>query len=283
MDDLARAAQRLLDRPELAPPPIEFVERSARRRQRRVRTGIATGVVALVTALVLVVALVADDPGDKQNIIATQPSTSVPAPTATVSPTTAAPAARPLPHTSYRAGDFDVTEYSFQLHPELGPGTLTLTPGAVWVGTGRTLVRVDAGTNDIDGTRELGGEIVELTSSPTTVYALVQRDTGRPVVVAVDARTLAPRWQRAVSGQTQNVLIALGAGSLWVAHPGTPNSGELLSLDPRSGATTSSTLFPVLPRNGMVVTSNTVWIGATDFVVRIDLGPTRPRTMQALG
>jgi hypothetical protein len=267
MDDLTRAAQQLLDRPELAPPPIEFVERRAQRHQRRVRTGIATGVSALALVLVLVVALVAHDPTERRKIVTTEPTTVAPPPTAP---------AQTLRSHSFTRGDFDVTEYTVVGTSKDSPISFAVTRGQVWLANGNHLFRFDMARGDLSPVLTAGDLITAVDASADAVYVLestfVNVGVAEVRVVAVDAGTGEVRWRSVGSISDAPSSLATDGNTLWVgrAHE---HGGELQRLDPRTGRVLQRLEVPSAP-GSIVATPTRLWIGNYRALDRVDLVPT---------
>jgi hypothetical protein len=279
MDDLSRAAKQLVHRPELTPPPVDVVGARARRYRRRSRSAVAATLAVVVTIALIVVSVATSGSTSKQEIFAGQPSTTLAPPS---SAGVATEAYNP-PRITYRAGDFDLTQYSF-INTRNVPEHITLTPGAVWFSAANKLMRFDPRLQAVTNVKSLDRGVVELTSTPGTVYAFTAHETSTLNITAIAANDLSTRWRATIvlaSAALTKMGAALGRGKLWVASA-SPGGGELFAVDLTSGHVTPSTPLPQMPE-GIVATATDVWVGTGTSLLRVDAAdPSRVREI-ALG
>jgi len=135
------------------------------------------------------------------------------------------------------------------------PGPVLATEGAVWLGTGDSVTRIDAKDLRVDESIPLGGHVLDVVEGRKRLWVPVREgDTNYIVRISTATNRITARWR--LPGEP-SALVEHGA--LWVAIPA---SGVLLRMDVRTGEAETFEGFPSV--RAIAASGGSFWVYDTE-------------------
>jgi serine/threonine-protein kinase len=158
-----------------------------------------------------------------------------------------------------------------------GAGGVAIAHGSVWVTAGKSLMRIDATTGEVDAVIRLGGNRTALSGVAASGSAIwVSRSVPAGAVLRIDPKNNRPVGEPILVGREPS-KVAVGEGAVWVLNS---VGGTVTRINPATNTVVGKPIRATRDEAGgdMVVGEGGVWVAADEAVVRID-----PDSQQVVG